>query len=245
MAEEDVDFEARAPWHIDDVPPQQDRIPHQDRIPQQDQVPPQSDRVPPPTPEEPDKRQRRRTLHAAKVAAVAVLLLAGLTVGAVEPVRLWNHGWNTAQHLRGTGAGRGVFTVTSCGASHKDSNGGVYWDCDGVFTQAGADPVQATVYDEHHDHAGVTRRAYIDSDRSIGLASSAQGGAMLALWASLALCVLLIEAVAWLWLAGWIFGDTGLGEAASSLLLFGMLSMMPITFLLIGALAIAFAVVQS
>jgi hypothetical protein len=238
MADKQGDLDAGASWHIDDVPPQQDRIP------------PQFDRVPQPPPEprpQPEGSLRRRIRSSAKFGAVVALLLVTLTLGLVEPLRMWNHGWNTAQHLRGAGADRGVFTVSACGASHQDSDDNTYWDCTGTFTQLGADPFQTDVYDEHDDHAGVTRKAYSESDGSIALAAYDKAGAMLGVWATLALGVFLAEIVVWFCLAGWILYDNDLGEAASlaaGMVAIGAVGLVIIGLLVIATLAITFAVVQ-
>lgn len=239
MADERGDLEAEASWHIDDVPPQQDRIP------------PQFDRVPTPAPQPPQQPARTRWRHArtaAKAGAVAALLVATLTFGLVEPVRMVNHGWSSAQHVRGTGAGRGVFTVTACGASHTGSNDTTYWDCTGTFTQPGTAPAQVSVYDRHHDHAGATRRAYSESDGSIGLAQPNLAGALLGLWATLALGVFLTEAAVSFSLVRWILGKGDLGEAvalAAGTVLVGGIGLAMLCLVVIAGLAIAFNVMQS
>ncbi|WP_194909300.1 hypothetical protein [Catenulispora rubra] len=244
MADANGHFESGASWQIDDVPPQQDRIPPQfDHVPQQAQPPPEPrlrhGRTLP--------RRTRRTRRAARFGAAAALLVTTATLGLVEPLRLWNHGWSTAQHLRGAGAGRGVFTVASCGASHQDENQITYWDCTGTFAQPGFDPVQADVYDKQHDHAGVTRKAYSEGDGSIGLANYAGAGGLLGWWAALALGVFFTEAVVCFCLTGWILGHYDLSRAASlatRIVAFGTMGLTVVSYILIVTLAIVFDVRQ-
>lgn len=253
MADERGDLEVEASWHIDDVPPQQDRIPpQQDRIPpQQDRIPPQFDRVPtspPEPPQQPAGAPWRHVRGVAKALAVTALLVATLTFGLVEPLRMLNHGWSSAQHVLGSGGGRGVFTVSACGASHTDSNDTTYWDCTGVFSQSGAAPVQVSVYDKHHDRAGGTRKAYSESDGSIGLAEPNDAGLLLGWWATLAMGVFLVEAAVPISLAGWILGKCNLREAgalAASIVVIGGIVLAMLCFFVIAGLAIAFNVVQS
>src|SRR5579859_5214298 len=106
-------------WGEETVPPQQDAVPSK----------PDSEPEPAPRPEPLRKRWRAET-------AIAVLII-GFIAGAVVPVMLCLRGWHSAEAVRGHGAGRGWFTVVSCGDPQKDDDDNVTYTCTGTFARQG------------------------------------------------------------------------------------------------------------
>lgn len=95
---------------------------------EEEEVPQQHDRVPSaPEPEPTNYWQRRRGTVATAI------LIFGLIAAAVVPVMLCVRAWHEAESIRGVGAGRGEFRVSSCAEVRKDSDGNKTYTCTGVF----------------------------------------------------------------------------------------------------------------
>jgi hypothetical protein len=178
-------------WGEETVPPQQDAVPSA----------PESG----PEPESFWKQWRAET-------AIAVLVV-GFIAGAVVPVMLCLRGWHSAETVRGLGAGRGVFTVVSCGDSQKDSDDNATYTCTGTFTRQGTSAVDVraasrlySVTDTRSHEAGVTLTARVNGDGGVVLADASSGAMTMALWITAVLAVVLVEGTIVRVLRRWILG---------------------------------------
>lgn len=178
----------------------------------EEKVPPQQDAVPvtlksEPEPDRESFRQRWRSNIATAVLVVC------FTAGAVAPVTLCVRGWNEAESARGLGAGRGVFTVAHCGDPQKDSDDNTTYTCTGSFARQGASPVGVSaasriysVTDNRSHKAGAALLARMDGDGDVLLADDGSAAAIMAVWFTAALVVVLVEGTAARMLRRWILG---------------------------------------
>ncbi|MEY9934953.1 hypothetical protein ABH926_009624 [Catenulispora sp. GP43] len=211
-------------------------------------VPPQQDAVPSasesgPEPESFWKRWRAET-------AIAVLVI-GFIAGAVVPVMLCLRGWHSAETIRGLGAGRGVFTVVSCGDQQKDDDDNSTYTCTGTFALQGASavgdsaaPRMYKVTDDITHKAGATLLGRMNSDGDVSLPDGLGAAATMAFWLVVALETALAEGMVVRMLARWIRGvPQGLewGDALIWVLAALFVGVM-LHLLLLGIVAVCFAI---
>jgi hypothetical protein len=130
-----------------------------------------------------------------------VILVAGFLVAIVAPALLCVRGWHEAESIRGVGAGRGWFTVASCGDQQVymrgDEDEHATYTCTGTFDGPSVSGVQTSLSAVNKYYEGGDRvRARITGDGHVSLANGAVAAMVMASWFVAACAVARAEVIA-------------------------------------------------